>query len=105
MRPLAAASDRKNAVCQRSDLQSRIKDLRPMEPDRIADLLEPFLASSTHSFEPCHSEGRSAGESAVLTVTQLGNISTYIDILLRWKDRKSTRLNSSHLGISYAVFC
>src|ERR1035441_6954454 len=23
----------------------------------------------------------------------------------RWIDRKSTRLNSSHLGISYAVFC
>src|ERR1035438_9619091 len=23
----------------------------------------------------------------------------------RWRDRKSTRLNSSHLGISYAVFC
>src|ERR1035441_4418228 len=23
----------------------------------------------------------------------------------RWVDRKSTRLNSSHLGISYAVFC
>src|SRR5258705_1469136 len=22
-----------------------------------------------------------------------------------WPDRKSTRLNSSHLGISYAVFC
>src|ERR1035441_2499648 len=22
-----------------------------------------------------------------------------------WSDRKSTRLNSSHLGISYAVFC
>src|SRR5262245_63451831 len=22
-----------------------------------------------------------------------------------WTDRKSTRLNSSHLGISYAVFC
>src|ERR1035438_6312565 len=25
--------------------------------------------------------------------------------LLRWLDRKSTRLNSSHLGSSYAVFC
>src|SRR5205814_8273470 len=25
--------------------------------------------------------------------------------LTREKDRKSTRLNSSHLGISYAVFC
>src|SRR5256885_13128671 len=24
---------------------------------------------------------------------------------LRWADRKSTRLNSSHLVISYAVFC
>src|SRR5256885_11197143 len=24
---------------------------------------------------------------------------------LSWKDRKSTRLNSSHLVISYAVFC
>src|SRR6266496_4816453 len=23
----------------------------------------------------------------------------------RWKDRKSTRLNSSHVEISYAVFC
>src|SRR5436853_2637669 len=26
-------------------------------------------------------------------------------IMLRRRDRKSTRLNSSHLGISYAVFC
>src|SRR5262245_66147345 len=25
--------------------------------------------------------------------------------LLKGQDRKSTRLNSSHLGISYAVFC
>src|SRR5256885_3205303 len=24
---------------------------------------------------------------------------------MEWKDRKSTRLNSSHLVISYAVFC
>src|SRR5205814_10140500 len=27
------------------------------------------------------------------------------ELLCWWKDRKSTRLNSSHLGISYAVFC
>src|SRR3712207_7415685 len=26
-------------------------------------------------------------------------------INLRWSDRKSTRLNSSHANISYAVFC
>src|SRR5690242_21380924 len=24
---------------------------------------------------------------------------------VQWKDRKSTRLNSSHMSISYAVFC
>src|SRR5205814_2808241 len=31
---------------------------------------------------------------------------TWIGIaMLRLEDRKSTRLNSSHLGISYAVFC
>src|SRR5437660_4586566 len=27
------------------------------------------------------------------------------DLVLRPKDRKSTRLNSSHVAISYAVFC
>src|SRR5258705_1531513 len=27
------------------------------------------------------------------------------DRLVEHRDRKSTRLNSSHLGISYAVFC
>src|SRR5262245_62982020 len=27
------------------------------------------------------------------------------DLLAGGRDRKSTRLNSSHLGISYAVFC
>src|ERR1035441_4105042 len=31
--------------------------------------------------------------------------STLVNILSGALDRKSTRLNSSHLGISYAVFC
>src|SRR5207249_10443743 len=30
---------------------------------------------------------------------------TVIDIEVIWVDRKSTRLNSSHVSISYAVFC
>src|SRR5258705_8151019 len=37
-------------------------------------------------------------ESAVLQPRQVAQI-------LLQRDRKSTRLNSSHLGISYAVFC
>src|SRR5437899_7796291 len=30
---------------------------------------------------------------------------TQLSQMLKTSDRKSTRLNSSHLGISYAVFC
>src|SRR5438045_5180017 len=31
--------------------------------------------------------------------------SSFRETINRGRDRKSTRLNSSHLGISYAVFC
>jgi 16S rRNA (guanine527-N7)-methyltransferase len=58
-----------------------------MKPDRIAELLEAFLAPSTRPFERCHCEARSAEESAVLTAAQLQSISTYIDILQRWNAR------------------
>src|SRR5256885_8766512 len=37
--------------------------------------------------------------------TGLGSSSCYLVGLLMALDRKSTRLNSSHLVISYAVFC
>src|SRR5699024_11855168 len=30
---------------------------------------------------------------------------SFVNVLLRELDRKSTRLNSSHVSISYAVFC
>jgi len=52
-----------------------------MTPARIAELLEPFLNT-------CHSEPANAGEEpAVLSPAQLHNISTYIDLLLRWNQR------------------
>src|SRR5947199_10182436 len=34
-----------------------------------------------------------------------GSANVFDDLFFRLPDRKSTRLNSSHLGISYAVFC
>ncbi len=55
-----------------------------MHPARIAELLEPFLSATPN---PCHSEERSDEESAVLSLTQLQHISTYIDLLLRWNAR------------------
>jgi len=71
----------------------------PMDTRHIADLLQPFLAapvpataSEELSFragfslrEPALSGSRR--ETAVLSETQLQNISMYIDILLRWNER------------------
>src|SRR5688500_19190784 len=36
---------------------------------------------------------------------ELPSVGNQLEIQLEGKDRKSTRLNSSHLVISYAVFC
>src|SRR4051812_49667904 len=38
-------------------------------------------------------------------VLYLGDISTWGALVGALQDRKSTRLNSSHMSISYAVFC
>src|SRR2546426_4437965 len=46
-----------------------------------------------------------AGELLVTSVNREGTNNGYDLELLRELDRKSTRLNSSHLVISYAVFC
>src|SRR2546422_3944958 len=43
-----------------------------------------------------HLRVRNSGQQRLLA---MGNLET------RWRDRKSTRLNSSHGYISYAVFC
>src|SRR2546422_5837047 len=53
---------------------------------------------------------RSARECGQTFLSTLGKSSTFSGSnlnfqLVTWKDRKSTRLNSSHGYISYAVFC
>src|SRR3712207_7748192 len=44
--------------------------------------------------------GRRVADGADAQLVQLGNV-----LARRFEDRKSTRLNSSHANISYAVFC
>src|SRR5256885_2676586 len=49
---------------------------------------------------------RSPGEiQPFLNVALRSRVAGYVDRILVDRDRKSTRLNSSHLVISYAVFC
>jgi 16S rRNA (guanine527-N7)-methyltransferase len=61
-----------------------------MEHARIAELLQPFLQTPIPrtSLDPLSFQaGFSPEESAVLTASQIENISTYIDLLLRWNAR------------------
>src|SRR5256885_7490763 len=50
--------------------------------------------------EDCTLEDQSPLALMLVTVFREGDIKSWEDV-----DRKSTRLNSSHLVISYAVFC
>jgi len=59
-----------------------------MDSARIRQLLRPFLEPQALdvrrlSFQP----GSGCGESAVLTETQVRQLSTYLDLLLRWNSR------------------
>src|SRR5256885_12498125 len=48
---------------------------------------------------------RGAGRVADRLAARLLDLPPKVAVLLDKRDRKSTRLNSSHLVISYAVFC
>src|SRR5256885_8851267 len=58
----------------------------------------PFCSWRSHVGHASHPRGREGRPVAAEQAAQAGGPS-------RPRDRKSTRLNSSHLVISYAVFC
>src|SRR2546427_9398050 len=63
----------------------------------VADLL-------VHQLQPVEQGGAGDDGRAVLVVMEHGDVHALGQLLLD-VDRKSTRLNSSHSQISYAVFC
>src|SRR5207249_9575151 len=64
----------------------------------VVKLIDPILECFPYSSIPhCKSYGIYCHGVAMLGFS--------LDTLLRRIDRKSTRLNSSHVSISYAVFC
>src|ERR1039458_1642658 len=65
------------------------------------------LVSPTRTAAAVHN-GRSALLSGLAMASQKRTLMLQEDRVAQpidYRDRKSTRLNSSHLGISYAVFC
>src|SRR5699024_11794776 len=91
--------------------------------DLLCPLLFPFCLSCSaaprdlHSFPTRRSSDLVDADNAILTsqialpqeesagVYELEEYAGSAEVLGRTGDRKSTRLNSSHVSISYAVFC
>src|SRR5258707_6763070 len=61
--------------------------------DATAAVLPPVAATAVHGVVPV--AGQAVGDTGALAYGVVGEV----------QDRKSTRLNSSHANISYAVFC
>src|SRR5207249_10550243 len=57
------------------------------------------------SLGACHEERRAEGEHKEALEIEVASIDHVERTCLGNEDRKSTRLNSSHVSISYAVFC
>src|SRR3712207_8790088 len=75
----------------------------------LHDALPILLSRSVHLYTPCglpRTRCLNAEPGPRLRATYAPRAETYAQThLLRCRDRKSTRLNSSHANISYAVFC
>src|SRR5688500_20053253 len=64
-----------------------------MQKTRLSEAVKALTSSAHQALE----------KRLVIIIRQIGSVEDYRRLLLL--DRKSTRLNSSHLVISYAVFC
>src|SRR5260221_9472174 len=72
------------------------------EAERRNEIAARLSAVRARIAAACRAAGRSSDEVTLIAVTKTRPVS---DIRLLREDRKSTRLNSSHTVISYAVFC
>src|SRR2546430_4721381 len=81
----------------------------PADRERLKRLLNEHGAVADFEFEMRRKDGevRTMLESSITVRDAGGNVTAYQGFLqdITERDRKSTRLNSSHSQISYAVFC
>src|SRR5205814_4069382 len=84
---------RERLVVRSEELPGRLQALR-----RLPGLREVFLLSTCNRLEVfAAADSRDAAEKILQSLDPVA--------IVACRDRKSTRLNSSHFGISYAVFC
>src|SRR5690606_17822559 len=80
------------------------------QDSRVILLDEPFTGVDVKTEEQIIAllrQLRDEGRVMLVSTHNLGSVPEFCDrtILVKGTDRKSTRLNSSHVKISYAVFC
>src|SRR2546430_13258604 len=75
------------------------RSLRPIIDGRPTGFCKLIVDREVHTIVGCHIVGERADELAQLAAIAMASRTTIE------QDRKSTRLNSSHSQISYAVFC
>src|SRR3712207_2798430 len=77
----------------------------PDAVDPATDEVVPFFSAGGHFNPTSEIHGEHAGDFPVLLVMKNGQAEEKFKTDRFRLDRKSTRLNSSHANISYAVFC
>src|SRR5262245_63648124 len=79
---------------------------RSLRAQRLGAALELALAPATHVVgQALHQRHLHVQPQDALRERQIFAVDLILQRAGGSADRKSTRLNSSHLGISYAVFC
>src|SRR5699024_11908647 len=83
----------------------RSSDLREKTPSELSEQF-PVLKELLDSFGIAHYElDQYEADDIIGTLSKKGNDADWDVTVISGEDRKSTRLNSSHVSISYAVFC
>src|SRR5690625_6069476 len=96
-------------IVDEKDVQKKITELLPVSPATLQTLLLARRSELHQTMKNIKNEGevrKELGDLLRKSLMETGGVS--VDRFrdeLESRDRKSTRLNSSHVAISYAVFC
>src|ERR1035438_924401 len=110
--PVKPASEAPLRILLFGDFSGRANRGAPAPPSRKPVMIDRdnFDQVMAHMGAELHLGGGQQGPRMALRFQELEDfhpdrIYEKIELFQTLRDRKSTRLNSSHLGISYAVFC
>src|SRR5699024_11217627 len=87
-------------------LPALLPDLHSFPTRRSSDLRPATVGARYRPGPAAYRSGVAADPAGTLVQPPIGSVSPRPSYAADWwLDRKSTRLNSSHVSISYAVFC